>query len=173
MCVSGPWDSVWRRECAAHSCFSAHCRGRSGGWEDRLLTTSPFPPTSSSTLCHGGMARLGGKEWYPITASRPCGFELHSLTLPPLLQLTFLFQIQRASLSISAISFLSKWHRSLRSAEFVYFHEWVSHWWICSGGATEWLWNTVVREALGGEINTSGEFDEMGLLGVVGFIWRS
>lgn len=40
-------------ECAAHSCFSAHCCGRSERWEDRLLTTSHSPPTTSLPFTTG------------------------------------------------------------------------------------------------------------------------
>lgn len=125
-------------ECAAHSCFSAHFRGRSEGWEDSLL---PAPPNTHSyhpsSLCHRGTVQMERKG---VRQKRAHQCLTHppqlwtSLTVPASsLQAYFSFQIQRVSLSISAISFLSEWQRSLRFAEFVYFHERVSDsdllWW--------------------------------------------
>lgn len=68
------------RECVAHSCFPAHCSGRSGGWRDRLLTTSYHP----STLCYRGTAQIGRKgleaEESPSPPSPTCLWT--SLTVP-------------------------------------------------------------------------------------------
>lgn len=128
------------------------------GWENGLLTTSPSPSATSPPLWgarHGqeerGEAALNSTHY-------PCLF----------------FQIQHASACISVICFplLVDQQRSLRFEEFVYFHEWLSDWWICSSGATEWLWNVAVRKARGGEINTSGEIDEKSLLRAVGIILK-
>lgn len=51
-------------ECVAHSCFSIHWSGRSGGWEDRLLTTSPVPPSTHPPSATGPWHRW---EWGSLT----------------------------------------------------------------------------------------------------------
>ena len=160
----GPMGQCLRsRECAAHSWFSPYCCGRSEGWEHRLLTTSPSHPTLHHRARHvwEDSTEAGGAQTplllnftqYPCLLSSRFHFSFKFI-VPLSLYLRHLFLLP------------SEWQRSLRFAEFVYFHEWVSDW-MCSGGATEWLWNAVVREALGGEINTSGELHEIGLLSVV------
>lgn len=126
-------------ECAAHSCFSTHCRGRSWGWEDRLLTTSPSLSTTRPPFATAARHRWEERsevEESPSPPHTPPSPVLHFTHCPCLLSslFTFLFQIQCASLSISVIYFplLSEWQRSLRFAEFVYFHEfWLKDllWW--------------------------------------------
>lgn len=135
VCLRPTGQCLRHGECAAHSCFSAHCRGRSGGWEDRLLTTSPFPPTPRPPFATG--ARCGWEE--RIEAERSPSPPHTSLFLnftlcSCLLSSSSLSNSMCLSLSISVISFLSEWQRSLR---FVYFHKWASDLWICSGGATD------------------------------------
>lgn len=115
VCLRPTGQCLRHGECAAHSCFSAHCRGRSGGWEDRLLTTSPFPPTPRPPFATG--ARCGWEE--RIEAERSPSPPHTSLFLnftlcSCLLSSSSLSNSMCLSLSISVISFLSEWQRSLR-----------------------------------------------------------
>ena len=160
-----------------------------GGWENGLLTASPSASEQQSALCHGAAARMGGKEWEPITASPippppppPPLWLWTSLTVPASTSLAWVSlsnpsahgtaPLSRASLPLSpSPSGSALW--SLQSL-FVSVSDSLADG-SCPAGATKRLWDVVVREALGGggESGPRGECDERGLLGVAGFIWRN
>lgn len=88
----GPMGQGWRSgEWVAHSCFSAHCRLRSEGWADGLLTTSPSPSATSPHFYHWGhgMDRRKGAKllWTPLIVPASS----FKFSTPPSLYLGHLF----------------------------------------------------------------------------------
>lgn len=110
--------------------FSAHNHMRSGGLEDRLLTTLPYLPTPSPAFATGTRHWWKERREAERSPTPPHPSFWTSLTVPA----SSLPAHTSVCLSTSAICLLSQWQCSLM---FVYFHNWLSDSWMSSGGAAE------------------------------------